>query len=84
MVGIALQGGPGCSSFDGLMLESGPLRMKDGILQVIEGGWDEYATIVFGMLLQRKLSGAQTHRAQSISHQVLDTRIQVRTDMCTS
>ncbi|KAF9651698.1 alpha/beta-hydrolase [Thelephora ganbajun] len=40
-------GGPGCSSFDGLLLESGPLRMKDGILQVIEGGWDEYSTIVF-------------------------------------
>jgi hypothetical protein len=30
------------------MLESGPLRMKEGVLQVIEGGWDEYTTIVFG------------------------------------
>lgn len=40
-------GGPGCSSFDGLMLESGPLRMREGVLQVIPGSWDEYTTIVF-------------------------------------
>lgn len=33
------------------MLESGPLRMKEGVLQVIEGGWEEYTTIVFGMFL---------------------------------
>jgi len=31
--------------------------MKEGVLRVIDGGWDEYATIVFGMFLQRKLSG---------------------------
>ena len=51
IVGFAFQGGPGCSSFDGLMLESGPLRMKGGVLKVIEGGWDEYATLVFGTFL---------------------------------
>jgi len=58
--------------------------MKEGTLQVIEGGWDEYATIVFGMFLQQKFPGVQTHRAQSINHQVLDTRMQARTDTCTS
>jgi len=58
--------------------------MKEGILQVIEGGWDEYTTIVFGTFLQQKFSGVQTHRAQSISHQALDTRMQARTDTYTS
>lgn len=66
------------------MLETGPLRMKEGILQVIEGGWDEYATIVFGMSLQRELPGVQTHHAQSISLQVPDTRIRARTDTLTN
>jgi len=66
------------------MLESGPLRMNEGILQVVEGGWDEYTTIVFGMLLQRKLPEAQAHRAQWINHQAPDIRIQARIDMCTS
>ena len=66
------------------MLESGPLRMKEGVLQVIDGGWDEYTTIVFGMFLQQKLSGVWAHCAQSISHQALDTHIQARIDMFTS
>ena len=30
--------------------------MKEGTLRVIEGGWDEYATIVFSMFLWQKLS----------------------------
>lgn len=43
------QGGPGCSSFDGLMMESGPFRMDgNGGLKLIEGGWEEYTTMVFG------------------------------------
>lgn len=41
------------------MLESGPLRMKEGILRVVEGGWEEYTTIVFGASPQRMLSDAQ-------------------------
>ncbi|PFH50137.1 hypothetical protein AMATHDRAFT_41047 [Amanita thiersii Skay4041] len=41
-------GGPGCSSFDGLMMEVGPWRMDGkGGFQVKEGGWEEYTTMVF-------------------------------------
>lgn len=41
-------GGPGCSSFDGLMMEVGPWRTDGkGGFQVQEGGWEEYATMVF-------------------------------------
>ncbi|KIM29383.1 hypothetical protein M408DRAFT_112444 [Serendipita vermifera MAFF 305830] len=41
-------GGPGCSSFDGLMMEVGPWRMNEnGELREIEGGWEEYANIVY-------------------------------------
>jgi hypothetical protein len=41
-------GGPGCSSFDGLMMEVGPWRMnRNGELREIEGGWEEYANIVY-------------------------------------
>ncbi|KAH9938091.1 alpha/beta-hydrolase [Fomitopsis serialis] len=41
-------GGPGCSSFDGLMMEVGPWRLDGkGGLNVIEGGWEEYTTMVY-------------------------------------
>ncbi|KZT42934.1 alpha/beta-hydrolase [Sistotremastrum suecicum HHB10207 ss-3] len=41
-------GGPGCSSFDGLLMEAGPFRIDGkGGLKVTEGGWDEYTTMVF-------------------------------------
>ncbi|KAJ3555877.1 hypothetical protein NM688_g2335 [Phlebia brevispora] len=41
-------GGPGCSSFDGLMMEVGPWRLdKDGGLHTVEGGWEEYTTMVY-------------------------------------
>ncbi|KAF8489108.1 alpha/beta-hydrolase [Gautieria morchelliformis] len=41
-------GGPGCSSFDGAMMESGPFRVdgKGGLIRV-DGGWEEYTTMVF-------------------------------------
>ncbi|KDQ64208.1 hypothetical protein JAAARDRAFT_166238 [Jaapia argillacea MUCL 33604] len=41
-------GGPGCSSFDGLMMEVGPWRIDGkGGLKVVEGGWEEYTHMVF-------------------------------------
>lgn len=41
-------GGPGCSSFDGAFMESGPFRVDgEGGLKLISGGWEEFATIVF-------------------------------------
>ncbi|KAI6034620.1 Alpha/Beta hydrolase protein [Pisolithus microcarpus] len=41
-------GGPGCSSFDGLMMEIGPWRMDDqGLPKRVDGGWEEYMTIVY-------------------------------------
>ncbi|KAI0732852.1 alpha/beta-hydrolase [Fomitopsis betulina] len=41
-------GGPGCSSFDGLMMEVGPWRLDGkGGLNLVEGGWEEYTTMVY-------------------------------------
>ncbi|KAJ7696099.1 alpha/beta-hydrolase [Mycena rosella] len=41
-------GGPGCSSFDGLMMEVGPWRMDGkGGFNTTEGGWEEYTTMVY-------------------------------------
>jgi len=43
-----LNGGPGCSSFDGLMMEVGPWRIDGkGGLKTVEGGWEEYTTMVY-------------------------------------
>lgn len=41
-------GGPGCSSMDGALMEVGPYRVqKDGKLALQDGSWDEFANVVF-------------------------------------
>ncbi|KPV77963.1 uncharacterized protein RHOBADRAFT_50486 [Rhodotorula graminis WP1] len=43
-------GGPGCSSFDGGLMEVGPFRLVpngDGKLVEAEGAWNEYANVIF-------------------------------------
>lgn len=44
-----LNGGPGCSSFDGALVELGPIRVNDdGTLRVVQGtAWNEYANVLF-------------------------------------
>lgn len=47
---IWLNGGPGCSSFDGSLMEIGPLRMVlkgNGQLREAEGAWNEYVNMLF-------------------------------------
>ncbi|CEG76076.1 hypothetical protein RMATCC62417_11018 [Rhizopus microsporus] len=45
---IWLNGGPGCSSMDGLFLENGPFRVKKDLsLSINKGGWQKYATNIY-------------------------------------
>ena len=45
---IWLNGGQGCSSMDGALMEIGPYRVeKDGTLRYNDGGWDEFANVLF-------------------------------------
>ncbi|KAA1097535.1 Cell death protease [Puccinia graminis f. sp. tritici] len=47
---VWLNGGPGCSSFDGSLMEVGPLRMVlkgDGTLKEVDAAWNEYANMLF-------------------------------------
>ncbi|KAI9734947.1 MAG: Cell death protease [Cirrosporium novae-zelandiae] len=43
-----LNGGPGCSSEDGALMEIGPYRVKDeNHLTYNDGSWDEFANVLF-------------------------------------
>lgn len=43
-----LNGGPGCSSMDGALMEIGPYRVaRDGQLTYNNGSWDEFANLLF-------------------------------------
>ncbi|KAI2623810.1 Alpha/Beta hydrolase protein [Xylaria nigripes] len=45
---IWLNGGPGCSSEDGAMMEIGPYRLKDAdTLQYNNGSWHEFTNLLF-------------------------------------
>ncbi|EFQ98970.1 carboxypeptidase KEX1 precursor [Nannizzia gypsea CBS 118893] len=45
---IWLNGGPGCSSMDGALMEIGPYRLKDDhTLTYNNGSWDEFANLLF-------------------------------------
>ncbi|TPX17616.1 uncharacterized protein E0L32_012096 [Thyridium curvatum] len=45
---IWLNGGPGCSSEDGALMEIGPYRLKDDHTLVYnEGAWNEFANVMF-------------------------------------
>lgn len=45
---IWLNGGPGCSSMDGALMEVGPYRVQPGgQLEYNNGSWDEFANLLF-------------------------------------
>jgi carboxypeptidase D len=45
---IWFNGGPGCSSMDGALMENGPFRVNEnGTLRLLDGSWDEFANVVY-------------------------------------
>lgn len=44
---IWLNGGPGCSSEDGALMEIGPYRVKGENLEYNNGSWNEFANLLF-------------------------------------
>ncbi|KAG1752379.1 alpha beta-hydrolase [Suillus paluster] len=71
-------GGPGCSSFDGLMMEVGPWRVDgEGGLKTVEGGWEEYTTMVYvdqpaGTGLSYTSTNHYVHGLQQATDQLLE------------
>ncbi|KAL1690074.1 Alpha/Beta hydrolase protein [Schizophyllum commune] len=70
-------GGPGCSSFDGLMMENGPWRTDgNGGLKLVDGGWEEYTTMVYidqpaGTGYSYTTEGHYIHTLEEASEQLL-------------
>lgn len=63
-------GGPGCSSFDGSLMEVGPLRLVPGAggeLEEVEGAWNEYANLLFSQSRHSALVLRPGSRAPSAS-----------------
>jgi carboxypeptidase D len=45
---IWINGGPGCSSMDGALMEIGPYRVRpEGHLEYNNGSWDQWANLLF-------------------------------------
>lgn len=63
---LFINGGPGCSSIDGLLLENGPFRVtEDGSLVANAGSWHMHSDIVYldqplGTGFSTKLDGQET------------------------
>ena len=70
---MTFQGGPGCSSFDGLLMEVGPWRMDEGVPRTV-GGWEEYMIMVYGTF-QVNVASPQLHLLWIISRSVCWYRI---------
>jgi carboxypeptidase D len=75
---IWFNGGPGCSSLDGAIMEAGPYRVNpDGTLRLIDGSWDEFANVIFvdqpaGTGFSYVDTDSYVHEMSEMSSQVVD------------
>jgi hypothetical protein len=82
-----IQGGPGCSSFDGSLMEVGPFRTISASktpsgnvdIELVEGGWEEFATVVFSACAGCLVSDADP---QSISRRARVIHLCQQTAIC--